>query len=150
MRTWSPEVRTRFREHAATLASSIAAAHGLHAEVRHIDGYPVTVTDPDETDFAAGVVQGLLGDDAFAHLLDPLTGSEDFSRVLERVPGSFVGLGATGAGRDPATAPFNHSAHATFSDDVLPLGAAVYARLALSRLDVLARRSPVSTDRSPS
>jgi len=64
----------------------------------------------------------------------PLTGAEDFSFVLEQVPGAFVMLGACPPGSDPATAPSNHSAHAVFDDAALADGTALYAELALGRL----------------
>ena len=64
----------------------------------------------------------------------PVSGAEDFSYVLEAVPGAFLFVGATPPGADPATAPYNHSAHARFDDAALPLSAAVLAALALDRL----------------
>ena len=65
---------------------------------------------------------------------DPVTGSEDFSFVLEQVPGAFLMLGACPPGADPATAPFNHSPEAVFDDAVLADGTALLAELALRRL----------------
>ena len=64
----------------------------------------------------------------------PLIGGEDFSFVLEQVPGAFVMLGACPPGTDALTAPTNRSAHAGFVDAVLADGAALYAELALRRL----------------
>ena len=73
----------------------------------------------------------------------PLTGSEDFSYVLDQVPGAFIMLGACPPGADPATAPFNHSAEAVFDDAVLADGAALLAELALrGRQARPARRRP--------
>jgi hippurate hydrolase len=68
----------------------------------------------------------------------PMTGSEDFSRILQRVPGAMAFLGAT-PNADPRAADFNHSAHAVFDDSVLPRGAAVLAELARARLAAAAR-----------
>jgi hippurate hydrolase len=65
---------------------------------------------------------------------DPATGSEDFSFVLEQVPGAFLMLGACPPGADPATAPFNHSAEAVFDDAVLADGTTLLAEFALRRL----------------
>ena len=53
--------------------------------------------------------------------------------MLDRVPGSFVGLGAAPAGLDPGTAPFNHSPQARFDDAVLTDGALALAELAMRR-----------------
>ena len=79
----------------------------------------------------------MLGEDTFSLLPQPFSASEDFSRVLQSVPGTFLGLGATPAGLNPASAPFNHSAHAAYDDDVLPLGAAIHTELAIRRLATL-------------
>ena len=115
-------------------ATQIAAAHGLTATAGFAAGYPVTVNNGDEVSFAQRTVTELLGSGRCRTQPFPLTGSEDFSFVLEQVPGAFVMLGACPQGSDPATAPFNHSAEAAFDDAVLGDGAALYAELALRRL----------------
>jgi metal-dependent amidase/aminoacylase/carboxypeptidase family protein len=79
-------------------------------------------------------VTGVLGAQAFVPAPDPTTASEDFSYVLEQVPGAFLMLGACPPDADPATAPYNHSAEAVFDDAVLSDGAALLAELALRRL----------------
>lgn len=137
VRSWSTEARARFRELAGQLARGIAQAHGMTAHVSYLDGYPVTHTSADETDFAGTVVADVLGEDTFSLLPQPFSASEDFSRALQSVPGTFLGLGATPAGLNPASAPFNHSAHAAYDDDVLPLGAAIHTELAIRRLATL-------------
>ena len=63
-----------------------------------------------------------------------MSGAEDFSYVLEEVPGAFFVLGATPPGEDPATAAYNHSAQARFAEESLAVGPAVLAALALDRL----------------
>jgi hippurate hydrolase len=52
------------------------------------------------------------------------------------VPGAFIFLGACPPDRDPETAPTNHSAIAMFDDSVLADGTALYAELALRRLEM--------------
>jgi metal-dependent amidase/aminoacylase/carboxypeptidase family protein len=79
-------------------------------------------------------VRDLLGGEKFLAAPFPLTGSEDFSYVLEQVPGAFLMLGACPPDADPATAPYNHSAEAVFDDAVIADGTALYAELALRRL----------------
>ena len=134
VRSFSPEARAAVQEAAPNLVRDIAAAHGLTATAEFRDGYPVTVNDAAEVDFAAGTVADLLGDGSHITAPNPLTGSEDFSYVLEQVPGAFVMLGACPPDTDAGTAPFNHSAEAVFDDAVLPDGTALYAELALRRL----------------
>jgi amidohydrolase len=134
IRTFSPTAWQQVREYALTLVNAIANAHGLTVTAGFRDGYPVTVNDDAEAGFAAGVTAGLLGEASCVAQANPLTGSEDFSFVLEQVPGAFLSLGACPPGTDPHTAPTNHAADAVFDDSVLATGTALYAELALRRL----------------
>lgn len=134
LRTFSAETRARAMDYAIRLATEIAAAHGLTATAGFAAGYPVTVNNGDEVSFAQRTVTELLGSERCLTQPFPLTGSEDFSFVLEQVPGAFVMLGACPQGSDPATAAFNHSAEAAFDDAVLADGTALLAELALRRL----------------
>jgi hippurate hydrolase len=134
VRSFSPHARAAVQAAAPRVALQVAAAHGLTATAEFRDGYPVTVNDAAELAFAEQTVADVLGDGRYFAAPDPLTGSEDFSYVLEQVPGAFLMLGACPADTDPFAAPFNHSAEAVFDDAVLPEGAALYAGLALQRL----------------
>jgi amidohydrolase len=138
VRTFSPQTRDRVRDAALQLIRQLAAAHNLAADAEFVDGYPVTVNDQAEFGFAEQTAGQLLGDGRFLTAPFPLTGSEDFSYVLEQVPGAFLMIGACPAGADPATAPYNHSAEAVFDDAVLADGTALYAELALRKLSALA------------
>ena len=138
VRSFSVSAREELRRSIPRLLRGIASAHGVEVEVVLEDEYPLTVNDAGETAFVEGTVAELYGEDRHARLVNPLNGSEDFSRVLASVPGSFIGLGATPAGCDPATAPFNHSPQAQFDDGVLADGASLYAELATRRLAALA------------
>ena len=134
IRSFSPQARAAVALAAPRLARDIATAHGLTATAEFVDGYPVTVNDAAELEFAERAVAEVLGAGRYVTAPDPLTGSEDFSYVLEQVPGAFLMIGACPAGADASTAPFNHSAEAVFDDAVLPAGTALYAELALRRL----------------
>ena len=68
-------------------------------------------------------------------------GAEDFSYVLERVPGAMAFLGACPPGLDPETAPGNHSNLVVFDEEPLPAGVALYAQMALQALAGLRRPS---------
>jgi hippurate hydrolase len=140
VRTFSPAAAERAAEVAVRLCRDIAAAHGLTAEVEFVPEYPVTVNHAAEHDFLADTVREAFGEERFEPLADPITGSEDFSRVLDRVPGAFVFLGADATG-DPETAPSNHSPLAAFDDSVVSDGSALLAELAVRRLDRLAKES---------
>jgi hippurate hydrolase len=134
VRTFSPGQHAIIPERLIRVVEHIAAAHGLTADVTYDRGYPVTVNDPAEVARAERVTSALVGDGRFVTAARPVSGAEDFSYVLQQVPGAFVFVGATPPGADPATAPYNHSAHARFDDSAVPLSAALLAGLALDRL----------------
>lgn len=138
VRYWSEANHTLFRDGASKLVTSIAEAHDVTAEVTHTSGYPVTYTTPAETEFAGQTIASVFGSERFDYLVDPLSASEDFSRILAAVPGSFIGLGAAPKGVDPATAADNHSSYAQFDDAVLGSGTNLYVELARRRLSQLA------------
>jgi amidohydrolase len=141
VRTFSEENRDRLQRAIPRLLKGIASAHGLAVEVHYITEYPRTVTDLAETERAEQVISRLLGEERLTRLAAPVSGSEDFSHVLDRVPGTFIGLGAATPGADPQAAAFNHSPRAIFDDDVLTDGAALYAELATTRLASLVAES---------
>ena len=61
--------------------------------------------------------------------IPPMSGTEDFGYVTREVPGMFVFIGAGKEG----TAPL-HNAHMVLDEEVLPIGAAIYADAAVSWL----------------
>jgi hippurate hydrolase len=142
IRTFSEANRERMQIAIPRLLKGIAHAHGLEVDVRYAAEYPLTVTDQTETEFAEATIAELFGEanGRHARLAQPLSGSEDFSRVLAEVPGSFIGLSAVPVGVDHASSAFNHSPFATFDDAVLADGAALYAQLALAKTAELAAR----------
>jgi amidohydrolase len=134
IRTFSTAQRARVKEGSARLVREVAAAHGLTAGVDYMDGYPVTVNHTAEAAFAEHAATALFGRDRYRTMANPVTGAEDFSYVLERVPGAFLFIGACPPDRAPEIAAYNHSAEAVFDDAVLSDGTALYAELALRRL----------------
>ena len=134
IRAVSEGTRLRVHDGIRRVAEGIAAAHEAEAEVEVDAGYPVTVNDRDFVTFAAGVAKTIVGDERIVMLPNPMMGSEDFSYVLERVPGSMLFLGATPSGQDPRTAPANHSTKVYFEEDAMVQGIALYSALALEHL----------------
>jgi amidohydrolase len=133
VRTFSTAAATQIARDSVRVCEGIAAAHGLRAEVRFETEYPVTVNDDAESAFVADTVRDVFGPGRFQHMEHPDPGSEDFSRVLQRVPGAYLFLGAAG-GDDHTVMPNNHSPRAVFDDDVLLDGAVLLAALAERRL----------------
>jgi amidohydrolase len=134
VRSFSPAAQARVKDGTVEVCRGIAAAYGVGVEADFAELYPVTVNDPAEADFAADVVRDALGEERYEALRQPLHGSEDFSRVLDEIPGAMLTLGAPPAGADHERSPNNHSPLAEFDDAVLADGAAVYAELAARRL----------------
>jgi amidohydrolase len=134
VRSFSAANAERLRTGLVAVCEGIAAAHGLAADARFLDQYPVTVNDHAETAFAAQTVREALGEERFEPMANPILGAEDFSRVIDEIPGAMVFLGACLPDRDPETAPSNHSPLAAFDEAVLPDGTALYAELAARRL----------------
>ncbi|MCG2620719.1 M20 family metallopeptidase [Arthrobacter sp. I2-34] len=138
VRTFSEANRDKMMLAVPRLLEGIAAAHGLKVTVDYQAEYPLTVTDAAETEKAERIITELFGGHRYVRMARPLSGSEDFSRILDAVPGSFICLSATDPAADYRTAPFNHSPFATFDDNVLADGTALYTQLALTRIAELA------------
>lgn len=133
VRTFSAGTRELVLDQFEHVARGIADAHGVGVDVVVNRLYPVTHNDPARTDVAAGLIDELFPGRQ-ERWTRPLTASEDFSMILEQVPGSFIGLSALPPGADPATAPFNHSPFARFDDAVLDDGARLFTELAVREL----------------
>jgi hippurate hydrolase len=116
------------------VATHVAAAHEMELVFEHIAGYPVTVNDAGVAAQVLRNAREMLGDAAAVVAPAPVMGAEDFSYVLEQVPGAMAFLGACPPGVDPGTAPANHSNLVVFDEEPLPAGVALYARMALQAL----------------
>ena len=96
--------------------------------------YPATVNDSEAAARCARVATRLFGAARVEEFPHPLPGAEDFSFVLEAVPGAMAFLGVCVPERDPATAPYNHSPRALHDDGLLADGAHLLAALALEHV----------------
>jgi hippurate hydrolase len=133
VRTFSAEARAKVQLASTQLVESLAAAHGLTAEVEYEIGYPVTVNDTAEYEFARDTIVDLFGPDRFRERRNPRCGAEDMSYVLQEVPGVYLNISACRSA-DPEAAADNHSPLADFDDSILPDAAALLAELAARRL----------------
>jgi hippurate hydrolase len=139
LRSFSADTREKVRAGLTDVVHGIAAAHGLTADADYVPGYPVTVNNDGEAEFAAATVAEVFGADRFAWMPQPDAGAEDMSYVLERVPGAYLNLGACPPNLDPRTAPLNHAPGARYDDALVPDGAVLLAELALRRLRAAAQ-----------
>lgn len=143
VRSFSPAAHERIAAECPRLCERIAAAHGVDATIEYIIEYPVTVNDPGHAAFAASVITEVFGAERYEPMPNPLSGSEDFSRVLEAVPGAYLFLGAHPG--DELHGPMNHSPRAVFDDAVLTDGALLHAQLAVRALRRDSRVAPSGT-----
>ncbi|WP_328592909.1 M20 metallopeptidase family protein [Tomitella fengzijianii] len=134
VRTFSTETLEVVEAESRRIAAGIAHAHGLDVEVDFERSYPVTVTDPAETQRALATITTMFGHGRVESTMTPRFGSEDFSFVLEQIPGSYILLGASPLHIDPATAAYSHSPDVLFDDALLADQSALLAKLAWDRL----------------
>jgi len=128
-------VSARTREAVMTelerVARGIASAHGAAAEVELLPGYPVTVNDAAAARFALDTAAALVGERQSVELPQPVMGAEDWSYVLEQVPGAMAFLGTRPPGVAPGDVAPNHSNRMVLDEQALPVGVATYAGVAL-------------------
>ena len=107
-----------------------AEAFGATAEVDFRVTFAPTVNDAKEADFAAGVCAEVVGDENVNRNPNLISASEDFSFMLEKVPGCYFNIG-NGAGEGACEV---HNPSYDFNDEALALGASVFARIVETRL----------------
>jgi amidohydrolase len=134
IRAFSEQTRTKVHDGIRRVAEGIAAAHGCECDVRVDAGYPVTSNDATFAAQALDLAGEVVGRDRVVTLPNPVMAAEDFSYVLQRVPGAMLFLGGTHPDRNPATAPPNHSNRVVFDEDAMGTGIALYATAALRHL----------------
>jgi len=134
IRTFSAENRVRIQAEAVRLCQSIAEAYGLKADVKVVGQYPVTVNNDSHATFVGKVAADLFGAESYIEMPNPIAGAEDYSRVLEAVPGSYVFLGAS-VDEDFTKSEVNHSPRAQFDESVLYRGTALLSELAVRSLN---------------
>jgi hippurate hydrolase len=134
IRTLSPERRADVLAAVQRVGEHVALAHDMTAAFVHVEGYPVTVNDPSVAAGVTTTAAALLGERASSVMPVPLMGAEDFSYVLEQVPGAMAFLGGCPPELEPGTAPGNHSNLVRFDEAALPAGVAMYAQMALQAL----------------
>ncbi|WP_294642554.1 M20 aminoacylase family protein [uncultured Aureimonas sp.] len=123
VRSFDPAIRALLEARIRQLATSHVAGYGASVEIDYQHGYPVVVNSEAETAFAREVAEELVGVEAVSTCA-LIPGSEDFAYFLEKKPGSFLRLG------NGLKSAMLHNAKYDFADASLPVGAALWARLA--------------------
>ena len=122
VRTLKAATRDHLEARLKKIVSSVAAAHGIEAEIDYARGYPPTVNHGRESDFAASVAEKIVGPEGVDHDYAPSMGAEDFSYMLEAKPGAFIFIG------NGDSAGLHHPEY-DFNDEALAPGIAYWTTL---------------------
>jgi len=133
IRTVSERTRKQVVGDLRGLVEGIARAHGAEAELELWQGYPVTANERDFAGFTLGVARGLVGEKRAYEIPNAFMGAEDFSYVLERLPGAMVFLGMWPDGVE-RPAP-NHSNRMLIDEGAMATGIALHAAMATTWLE---------------
>lgn len=126
-RWFKPEVLEIVRGNMKRLATSIASGFGARAEVDFRVIFAPLVNAPAETDFIASVAEEIAGPENVDRNRELIMASEDFSFMLEKVPGAYINIG------NGDSAPVHNPAY-DYNDMLLPFAASLYARLVEKKL----------------
>lgn len=136
----SMAAHTRDQAHLAVdrIAHSVAATFNATADVEIEKGYPVTVNHPGPVDLVTRVTESVLGENRFLELPFPVMGAEDFSYLLEKVPGAMSLLGVCPDHiENSLEAPACHSNKMMLHEPAMANGVAIHAATALAALERL-------------
>jgi len=134
IRAVSAGTREAVRSGLERVAAGIAAAHDMVAEVELHAGYPVTVNHAEPAAEVLEVAAAVAGEEHIEPMVAPVMGAEDFSYLLEEVPGVMAFLGTRPAGLRAAQAAPNHSNKMVLAEEAMATGVALHAAVALRRL----------------
>ena len=124
IRSFAPETRAMAKEKLKKIAETTAEAHGATAEVQIFEAFPPTVNDPEKAAIAAEIAAKVVGKSNVVEP-KPTVASEDFSYMLSKRPGCYMWLG----NKSTRCKSNLHECTYDFNDDVLPLGASIFAEL---------------------
>jgi amidohydrolase len=133
VRTFTLELLDLFEQRMKEMAEHTCAAFGASCEFEFVRNYPPTINHPAETEFVRGVMGEVVGPENVQEF-EPTMGAEDFSYFLLEKPGCYFLIGngdgshrVGGHGLGPCML---HNPSYDFNDDLIPLGATLWARLA--------------------
>ena len=127
VRTLKPEVMTLIEQNMKRLVSSVAAGFGAEASVDFRVIFAPMVNDAAEAIAYGDAAAELTGEENVRRDGPPGMGSEDFSFMMEQVPGAHINLG-----NGESAALHNHKYD--FNDEAIPYGVALYAAITEKKL----------------
>ena len=126
VRTFRQAVQDMVEANMLHIINGIAASFGGSAELRYERRYPATINTAQETEWATATAVEIAGEDRVDTNVAPCMGSEDFAFLLQKRPGCYLW-----AGNGPAdNGRVLHNPRYDFNDELLPIGATYWARLA--------------------
>jgi amidohydrolase len=128
-RSFRPEVSAEIERQMRIIAEGTAAAYNVTAEVNYSREFVPLRNDAELVDEAFAAARNVFEPGNIAVAREPMTGSEDFARFLDHVPGCFVFLG-----NGEASAPLHNSSY-DFNDDGLLFGANFHVAMVRQRLE---------------
>jgi amidohydrolase len=139
VRTFNTEVLDLIEHRMRAIAEHTAYAFDAQVDFQFIRNYPPLINHAKETAFAIDVMKTIVGDNNVDAQVEPTMGAEDFAFMLQEKPGCYVFIGnGEGAHREAGhgLGPCNlHNPSYDFNDDLLPIGATYWVRLAESYLE---------------
>lgn len=127
VRTLREEVRSHIEAQLSAIVPNIAAGYGATGTLEYIRMYPVTVNHERETMLAAAAAQEVAGESKVSLDMPPVLGGEDFSFMLNEVPGAMINVG------NGPSAGLHHPKY-DFNDDVISWGCSYWTTLVRQRL----------------
>lgn len=127
VRTLREEVRDHVEAQLSRLVEQIVGGFGGVGKLDYIRHYPVTVNHEHETAMAAAAAQEVAGTDKVRVDMPPIMGGEDFSFMLNEVPGAMINVG------NGPSAGLHHPEY-DFNDDVIAWGCSYWTTLVRQRL----------------
>jgi len=138
VRTFDLKVLDLIESRMRAIAEHTAAAFDAKVSFHFKRNYPPLINHAKETAFAVEVLQGIVGAEHVDAQVEPTMGAEDFAFMLQGKPGCYVFIGngegdhrSAGHGLGPCNL---HNPSYDFNDDLLPIGATYWVRLAESFL----------------
>ncbi len=129
VRAFNPDIRAMLKQRITDLVQSQAQTMGVQADVDYDWRYPSLINDEASTAFAKQVALDWLGEKGVMPNLAPLTGSEDFSFMLQECPGCYLIVG-NGEGEHHHTGGcMVHNPGYDFNDAILPIAASYWVKL---------------------
>ena len=135
MRTLSTSTRQAVGEAFERIVTKVAEAHGATAGAWIEEGYPPTINDPRAVKLVRELAVDLFGEDAYLDMIAPIMGAEDFSYVLQKVPGAMAFLGVAPPDGNAADRAPLHNPSMMVDEAVLPKGVALHCAFATRFLE---------------